>query len=136
VRARFVLLLVAAVAVAFPGGAAAAWVLVRSGSGSAKAKTLGSGNTPSASNSGHRVTVSWAASSFTTGGAVPGYVVRRYNAVTGVGQGAANGCSGTITALTCTESSVPTGSWQYTITPAAGNWRGPESAKSVVVVIG
>jgi hypothetical protein len=135
VRPRFVLLLIAAVAVAFPGGAAAAWALVRSGSGAAKAKTLGSGNTPSASNSGRRVTVSWTASSFTSGGAVPGYVVRRYN-LTGAGQGATNGCSGTITALTCIESSVPTGSWQYTVTPAAGNWRGPESAKSVLVVIG
>jgi hypothetical protein len=135
VRPRFVLLLIAAVAVAFPGGAAAAWVLVRSGSGAAKAKTLGSGNTPGASNSGRKVTVSWTASSFTSGGAVPGYVVRRYNTVTGVGQAANNGCSGTITALTCIESSVPTGSWQYTVTAAAGNWRGPESAKSVLVVI-
>jgi hypothetical protein len=135
VRLRSVLLFVAAVAVAFPGGAAGAWVLMRSGSGAAKAKTLGSGNAPSASVSGRRVTLSWTASSFTTGGAVPGYLVRRYNAVTGVGQGAANGCSGTITVLTCSESSVPAGSWQYTVTPAAGNWRGPESAKSALVVI-
>jgi hypothetical protein len=124
-----------AVASAFPGGAAAAWTLTRSGSGAAKAKTLGAGNTPTLSINGRKVTVSWTASSFTTGGAVPGYVIRRYNATTGVGQGAANGCSGTITGLTCTENNVPTGSWQYTVTPAAGNWRGTESAKSVVVVL-
>ena len=134
-RLRFVLLVFVAVAVAFPGGAAAAWTLVRSGSGAAKAKTLGSGNKPTAVAQGRKVTVTWTASSFTTGGAAPGYVVRRYNATTGAGQGALNGCSGTITGLTCTENSVPTGSWQYTITPAAGNWRGPESAKSTVVVV-
>jgi hypothetical protein len=128
-------LLVAAVA-AFPGGAAAAWSLTCSGPGAAKAKTLGAGNQPTVSNLGRRVTVTWAASYFTTGGAVPGYVVRRYNAVTGVGVNALNGCSGTITVLTCTESSVPTGSWRYTVTPAAGtNWRGAESPKSSVVVI-
>jgi hypothetical protein len=136
-RSRLVPVLLVAVVAAFPGGAAAAWTLTRSGSGAAKAKTLGSGNTPTVSNQGHKVTVAWAASYFTTGGAVPGYVVRRYNAITGVGQGALNGCSGTISGLTCIENSVPTGSWQYTVTPAAGtNWRGTESAKSAVVVVG
>ena len=134
-RSRLVLLLVVVVAVAFPGGAAAAWRLVRSGSAAALAKTLGSGNRPTASVTGRKVTVTWTASSFTTGGTAPGYLVRRYNATTGAGQGALNGCSGTITGLTCTENSVPTGSWQYTITPAAGNWRGPESIKSTVVVV-
>lgn len=131
----WVLLLVVAVAAALPGGAAAAWRLAPSGSVAAKAKALGAGNTPTVSVTGRKVTVSWAASSFTTGGAVPGYVVRRYNATTGVGTGALNGCSGTITGLTCTENSVPTGSWQYTVTPAAGNWRGTESGKSTVVVV-
>ena len=134
-RARIALLVLVAVATAFPGGAAAAWALTRSGSSAAQAKTLGAGNTPNVSASGRRVTVSWTASSWTTGGAVPGYVIRRYNAITGVGTNALNGCAGTITALTCTESSVPTGSWRYTVTPAAANWRGPESAKSAVVVV-
>jgi hypothetical protein len=134
---RFVPVLLVAAVAWFPAGAAAAWTLTRSGPGAAKAKALGPGNQPGASNQGRRVTVTWTASYFTTGGAVPGYVVRRYNAVTGVGVNALNGCSGTITALTCTESSVPTGSWRYTVTPAAGtNWRGVESPKSSVVVIG
>jgi hypothetical protein len=136
VRARITLLVLAAAATAFPGGAAAAWALTRSGSSSAKAKALGAGNTPNVSASGRKVTVSWAASSWTTGGAVPGYVIRRYNAITGVGTNALNGCAGTITALTCVENSVPTGSWQYTVTPAAASWRGPESGKSAIVVIG
>jgi hypothetical protein len=129
------LILVAAIAVGFPGGAAGGWSLTGSGSGAAKAKTLGSGNTPSGSVSGHKVTVTWTASSYTNGGAAAGYLVRRYNASTGVLQTVGSACSGTITALTCTETGVPAGSWQYTITPATGNWRGPESAKGATVVV-
>lgn len=126
----------AVVAVGFPGGAAAGWPLVGSGSGAAKAKTLGSGNAPTASVSGHKVTVTWTASAYTNGGNAAGYVVRRYNAPTGVVQTIGNACSGTISALTCVENGVPAGSWQYTITPAAGtNWRGPESAKSTAVAV-
>jgi hypothetical protein len=127
---------VVAVAVGFTGGAAAGWRLAGSGSGAAKAKTLGSGNAPTASVSGHKVTVSWTASSYTNGGAAAGYVVRRYNASTGVLQTIGANCSGTISAVTCVENSVPAGSWQYTVTPAAGtNWRGPQSGKSAVVVV-
>ena len=132
---RFLPLLLVAAAAAFPGAAAAAWALSASGSGAAKARTLGSGNQPTASALLRNVTVTWTASSFTTGGAVPGYVVRRYNALTGAGTQATNGCSGIVTALTCTETNAPVGSWQYTVTPAAGNWRGPESTKSSVVVV-
>ena len=62
-------------------------------------------------------------------------IVRRYNTATGTLQAIGAACSGTINALTCTESGVPFGSWQYTITPAASNWRGPESAKSPAAVI-
>ena len=107
--------------------------MVGHGSGAGKAKTLGSGSTPTASVSGRRATVSWAASTYTNGGTVAGYTIRRYNVGTGAGQAAANGCSGIVTALTCTETNVPGGSWQYTITPAAGNWRGTESAKGSIV---
>ncbi len=132
----FLVVVVVAVAVGFPGGAAAGWLLAGSGFGAAMAKTLGSGNVPSASVSGHKVTVTWTASSYTNGGTAAGYVVRRYNASTGVVQTIGSQCSGTISALTCTENGVPAGSWRYTITPAAGtNWRGPESTKSAVVTV-
>jgi hypothetical protein len=123
----------AAVAVGFPGGAAAGWRLVGSGSGAAKAKTLGAGNAPTGSVSGRKVTLSWTASSYTNGGTAAGYVVRRYSASTGVAQMVGSACAGTIASLTCTESGVSAGAWQYTVTPATGNWRGPESAKSTVV---
>lgn len=136
-RRRVLPLLVAVAAAGFlAGGAVAAWALTGSGPGAAKAKALAIGNQPTASVQGHKVTVTWTASSFTTGGAAPGYVIRRYNVTTGVGVGAANGCSGTLAVLTCTETGVAAGSWQYTVTPAAGtNWRGPEGPKSAVVVV-
>jgi hypothetical protein len=132
---RWLLLLVAVVAVGFPGGAAASWSLTRSGSGAAKAKTLGGGNVPTGSVSGHKVTLTWAASSYTSGGSPAGYVISRYNATTGVLQTIGANCSGTIAALTCTENGVPFGSWKYTVAPVAGNWRGPESAKSAAVAV-
>ena len=132
---RWFLVIAVAVAVGLPGGAAAGWSLTGSGGSAAKAKTLGAGNVPTTSASGKKVTVSWAASSYTNGGAPGGYLVKRYDASTGVVQTIRAACSGTITALTCTENNVPSGSWQYTVTPATGNWRGPESAKSVTVTV-
>jgi hypothetical protein len=131
----FLLLAAAAVAVGYPAGAAASWRLTGAGSAAAMAKTLGSGNVPTGSVSGHKVTVAWTASSYTNGGAPAGYLVQRYNASTGVVQTIGANCSGTITALTCTENGVPAGSWKYTVTPATANWRGPESAKSATVVV-
>ena len=135
-RRRSLPLILVAAAVAFPGGAAAAWVLQSSGSGAALAKTLSAGNAPAGAVTGHKVKVTWTASSYTNGGvAAAGYIIRRYNASTGVVQTILSACTGTIVGLTCTESSVPSGTWQYTVTPATGNWRGPESPKSAVVSV-
>jgi hypothetical protein len=132
---RWFLILVAVAAVGFPGGAAASWRPPGSGSAAAKAKTLGSGNVPNASVSGHKVTVTWASSSYTNGGTPGGYVIKRYDATTGVVQTIGANCSGTIAGLTCTESGVPFGSWKYSVTPATAGWRGAESAKSATVTV-
>jgi len=135
VRRRSLPLLLVAAVVAFPGGAAAAWVLHGSGPGAAHAKALAAGNAPAGSVTGHKVKVTWTASSYTNGGvAAAGYIVRRYNTA-GVLQTIGSACTGTIAALTCTESGVPSGTWQYTVTPATANWRGPESPKSAVVTV-
>jgi hypothetical protein len=125
----------AAVAAGFPGGAAAGWRIVGSGGGKAKAKTLNSGNRPTGTVAGHKVTVTWLASTYAEGGAPAGYIVRRFHATTGVEQVVGSSCSGTIAGLTCTESGVPAGSWQYTITAATANWRGPQSVKSATIVV-
>jgi hypothetical protein len=125
-------LAVAVVAVGFPGGAAAGWSLLGNGSGAAKAKSLNAGNVPTLTNgSGHNVNVSWAASTYANGGNPQGYLIKRYNASTGLF--VANACGGAvITVLTCVDSAAK-GSWQYTVTPATGNWRGAESAKSAAI---
>jgi hypothetical protein len=103
--------------------------------GASRAKALGTGNVPTATVASKQVTVSWSASTFTSGSNVPSYAVRRYNATTGVLQTIGATCNTTVAALTCTENNTPTGSWKYTVTPAAGNWRGSESAKSTPVTV-
>jgi hypothetical protein len=115
--------------------ASAAWSLSAIGSAAARAKALGTGNIPSATVSGKKVTVTWSASTFSDGGNVAGYVVRRYNASTGVVQTIGASCTGTIAGLTCTERNTPAGGWNYTVTPAVANWRGGESAKSTTVTV-
>jgi hypothetical protein len=115
--------------------ASAAWSRSAIGNAAARAKALGTGNIPTATVSGKKVTVTWSASTFSNGGNVPGYVVRRYNASTGVLQTIGASCTGTIAALTCTERNTPNGGWTYTVTPAAANWRGGESAKSTTVTV-
>ena len=115
--------------------ASAAWSRSAIGGGAAQAKALGTGNIPTATVSGKKVTVTWSASTFSNGGNVPGYVVRRYNASTGVLQTIGASCTGTIAALTCIERNTPAGGWNYTVTPAVANWRGGESAKSTTVTV-
>ena len=61
--------------------------------------------------------------------------VRRFDAVSGVEQVVGASCTGIINGLTCAESLVPKGSWQYTITPATANWRGPQSVRSLTIVV-
>jgi hypothetical protein len=86
--------------------------------------------------SGRNVTVTWSAATFVEGGAVPGYVVRRFNAVTSAEAATGAACSGVVAATTCVEANVPTGSWKYTVTPAAGIWLSPnQSAQSPAVTI-
>jgi hypothetical protein len=115
--------------------AAAAWSRTAPGSAAARATTLRSGNLPSATVPGKRVTVAWAASAFSAGGNAPAYIVRRYNATTGALQAIGASCNGTVTALTCTEKNTPVGDWQYTVTPVAANWHGTESSKSATITV-
>jgi hypothetical protein len=93
------------------------------------------GNTPSASVPllSFNVTVSWSASTFSGGGSVSGYVVKRYPAAGGAAVTPAAGCSGTVAGTSCTENGVPVGSWKYSVTPVRGGWTGTESAQSAAV---
>jgi hypothetical protein len=117
------------------GTAAAAWGPTGTGSGAASARTLPAGNVPSGGTSLRNVTLTWTASTFPGGTPVPAYVVRRFNAVGGAESPVLSACSGLVAATTCTESNVPSGSWKYTITPAAGVWRGTQSAQSSSILV-
>jgi hypothetical protein len=136
VRAVFALLAVAA-ALASPAPGDAAWSVGRTGSGWVGSKKISTTApaAPSGSVSSHDVTVSWTASKFVDGTNVPSYIVKRYDAVTNALQTTLSACSGNVGGTSCVEHSVPTGSWKYTVTPAAGVWRGTESAKSATVVV-
>jgi hypothetical protein len=127
--------LVAAALAAQTGTAAAAWAPSGNGSDAAKAKQMPNGNQPTASISNRDVTVSWAASSFSGGGNVSGYTVKRYD-TNGNSQSIGSACSGTVSGLTCTENGVPAGTWKYSVTPKQGNnWTGTESSQSASVTV-
>ena len=139
IRDRVVAIVVAVLTFVLAGSAAwAFWTAMTTpGSGGAAAATsVNAGATPAASASGTSVTVSWSASTLATGQAVSGYRIARYNANTLVAQTVLSNCSGVITGTTCTENSVPAGSWKYAVTPVfATNWQGAESAKSSTVTV-
>jgi hypothetical protein len=126
---RAILIGTAIAAAALPAAASAAWLHSGTGTPTAKAVSMPTGNTPTASVSNRSVTVSWSASTMPGGGAVSGYTVKRYD-TNGNAQTIGSGCTGTIAALTCTETSVPGGTWRYTVTPVKGNWSGGASSQS------
>jgi hypothetical protein len=107
----------------------------------AVANSLPQGTTPSASLSAtsyDTVTITFTEVNTTTGGVeIPAsdYVLQRYPSAGGSPVTVTPSCSGTGT-ITCTESSVPDGTWQYTDTPTyATNWVGVESAESGPVTV-
>ncbi|GAA4731986.1 hypothetical protein GCM10023350_14200 [Nocardioides endophyticus] len=130
-----------AAAVALTIVAATAWAYWTSGSvpggnGAAAASALNQGATPSVSAVGHTLTVSWTPGTLSSGQAVSGYLVKRYDAGTLAPQTILSACAGTVTATSCVESNVPNGSWKYAITPVfATNWQGLESAKSATAQV-
>jgi hypothetical protein len=127
--------LVVAAALVITSGAGASWAVGASGTGATKAKTMLGGNVPSGSAAGSSVTLTWTASLFADGSTIPSYVIRRFNSLTTAEATVLSACSGTVTGTTCTENGVPLGSWKYTVTPAAGAWRGAQSAQSAAIVV-
>jgi hypothetical protein len=115
--------------------ATAGWSSAGAGSGAASARSLPAGNTPSASSALGTVTVTWSASSFAGGGPVPSYVVRRFNALSGAEATVGAACSGLVSSTSCVETGVPAGQWKYSVTPAAGAWRGGQSAQGNTVTV-
>src|ERR1700743_2506310 len=116
-----------------PGTADAAWSGSGAVTGQVQAATMPGGSAPTVGVIGHTVTVSWTADTV-LGQSVTGYTVKRSTGA-GVAQAVGAGCSGTLSALTCTESSVPAGTWTYTVTPSLGSWLGAESHASATATV-
>jgi hypothetical protein len=128
-------LIILALAALFVAAGASAWAFWGDGSqpvgngAPATAASVNKGATPTASSAGTTLTISWAASTLSNGVAVSGYTVNRYDDATKTQQTSVTACTGAAT--TCTENSVPQGSWVYRVTPMfATNWHGPESEPS------
>jgi hypothetical protein len=136
-RLRHVLaLLVMLAALMETNDAIASWVVNRPGTGYAKASSLLPGQTASATATGLSVvTVHWPPSAFANGVAATGYQVSRYNAVTGQAAFVLAGCAGVVQGTSCSESGVPTGVWNYAVSPVAGSWQGARGGKSGSVVV-
>jgi hypothetical protein len=107
----------------------------------AVATSLGQGATPYASLSStsyDTVTITFAEVDTAAGGVeIPAsdYLLQAYSSEGGPPVTVDASCVGT-GLITCTESSVPTGTWQYTDTPTyATNWVGVESAMSEPVTV-
>jgi hypothetical protein len=135
--------LITTLALAAASPAVAYWTAGGTGAAFGASDTLDAGNQPSGLTSGSTVTVSWTQTVFhgLPLGGYPngGYVVRRYPAAGGAPVTPGTGCDATITGgsatLSCSESGVPAGSWQYTVQPVLGSWTGAESLKSTVVAV-
>jgi hypothetical protein len=139
-------LLVVSAVVVVAGGLASGLFAYFSGAasagsaGGAAATSVAPGTPPTSvgTQPGRAVTISWEATALANGQPVDGYLVTRYDANPPYApQITLAGCVGVVAALSCTETGVPFGTWQYTITPVIGaNWRGTESTKSGAVTIG
>lgn len=69
------------------------------------------------------------------GDPVDGYIITRYGAAGTSEQTIVSGtCASLVTATSCSESSTPPGTWQYSVTPAYRDWRGAESDKTSATV--
>lgn len=136
-KLRLFLVFLVASLVTTPSVADAAWSSIAGGSGGASATTIQPGSAPTATVSGRTVQLTWTASTMSNGGAVGGYVVTRYDSAGSSRQTIVSGtCASLVSGTSCSETSTPPGTWQYSVTPAHGDWRGPESPKTAVTVGG
>lgn len=113
----------------------AAWSANGSGSSGAAATTMATGHAPTGSVFSSQVTLSWTAAPMASGAAVQGYVISRFNALNGSPATVGAGCSGVITTTSCTENSVPSGTWIYTDTPVEQSWTGTASPASQSITV-
>ena len=136
-RTRRVLLVLAAglALTTFCTSALAFWSASGVGAGSASAATFSAPTGVSATSTAGtgQVRVTWTAP---TGGAAPqGYrVVRAPSAGGTTSPACGTSATSLVTSTSCTDSSVPDGSWTYTVVAVLGNWTASSAPSSAVPV--
>ena len=118
-----------------PVAAIAQWSAAGPGAAAAAATIMPTGGTPTLTATSSTVVVTWPAVTLGSGAPVGGYIVQRYDAITGSQATVGAGCTGVVTTTTCIEPSVPSGTWIYTDTPVQASWTGGESSPSAQVSI-
>jgi hypothetical protein len=115
--------------------ALASWSTGGSGDAAGAAAVMPTGAAPSGTVAGSSVTVRWNAATFPNGVDVSGYVITRSQVGSGAPATVGAGCNGVVTSTTCTELSVPAGSWVYSETPVQSGWTGGTSPDSPPIVV-
>jgi hypothetical protein len=133
-RAAVVILLTAAAFVASPAEfAEAAFSANAAGLGLATSQSIPVSAAPVAAASGREVTLSWSATTLSGGTPAAAYTVRRFD-MSSAAQTVLDACV-TVTATTCVENNVPTGTWTYSVQARMGSWTGAESATSAEITV-
>jgi hypothetical protein len=136
-RATMLLALVTALVLSVAAAAGAAWQAgsAANSKGRAAAVTMPAGEQPTANATGDSVTVGW---SPTTSPSADSYTIRVYDASTDTERTPIGGDCADVPASptpSCTEASVPAGTWRYTVTPKLQAWTGAESPESDPVTV-
>jgi hypothetical protein len=121
-------LLLAAAAVAY-------WTAGGSGDASATAATLNAPTNVSANASGSTVFVSWTGSTLSNGAAVQDYYVTRTNTSTSATSAACGSSpSSPVSGTSCSDTSVPSGTYTYEVTAVYYSWTAVSAASSEVTI--
>ncbi|BCJ44225.1 hypothetical protein GCM10010168_10380 [Actinoplanes ianthinogenes] len=111
------------------GVAFAAWAARGTGQATAGATSLATVTGVTATATDSSVRVDWSAA-----GPAAGYRVFRYATGSSTPAAIGSGCSGVRGSTSCTETSVPDGTWQYAVRAVQGPWSGPAGTRASVTV--
>jgi hypothetical protein len=109
---------------AMAGPGAAYFTTTASGKVTAGVATINGPTGVTLVQSGTTIAVSWSAAALSTGGAVQGYYVKRSDGAT------VCGIPTLVTALTCTDSTVPAGTHTYSVTAVYNSWTSTSTSGS------
>ena len=127
-RPRITALLATAVALGVVGAAFAYFVAAGSTTASASVGAINPVTNIQAQQTGTSVNVTWSAATLSNGGAVQGYVVTRSGGLTICGSPSLD------TTDSCTDASVPGGSYTYTVTAVFGGFSAAATSSSITIL--